>query len=1070
MGGRISTEFHNVKEKTGNGLRPAHAGSDHYAVVSHSFTDQFLEFLRQRTQAIEAADQLAAEDAEDWGMEADDNLHGDRVEGDVSALQDRGGEQKWKFYRCDPFHVGRSTSMRLHVQAHQTLANIEVEIVRHWPDLALPATRWRLLQVHQSVASSVYLEEDHEAFLVEVNQDLQGDQVPIMFEYQFWSVAQHRFYGILEPRVHSRLVRGFSLMHRDIPGHECFARPCFSNLNGGPLEALAEYNVQEGDYILVSGVDTVHETTQLIGFWAAYADRHDVPLTQAFARHTGLAMRSDHIPEHKGQNNAMILQRNMLLIYHTMFAVTHAAVIKQGTVLVIASSDGHDPQEVHPVRMTEMQWGLRRSFEFPILVEALVDSLMLEHSWAGSFVELHPSVHLLSLPTTLNVLDQVILIRPLLQTTPTGTAPERMLLAEVRVEGTLQEKERYGDTELVVIFVLPRTSKQDILVQLHLDRECREHDCLVSLNERVLPDSRARLTVMDGDVARVLYSIPLQENQSTGKESILQPGSEQPEHAKAPETSSSSRMGQDDDPGPSYVPGTLHHSILYLIWLYQLLGKCGKHVRRILKSKGRWGCPGTYNRRGNGTCQTFPTLHRCLWLRRIFGLLCLTVCTMSGTTTDTVRFGEALHPGPEFWLGTANPSGIPGKERQIADLPEGIWGIAETHLSGVNQKAAIRRIGAAAKERGRELQCVPGAPLPLRARSASAGTWAGVLTMSDWTTRAVSCLWDNGEHNIGRVQVVQSFYGPFGILGATLYGWPKSPSWPNALRDTNTMMDNIVREVGLSRGGPRYIVGDFNHDLELLRGWEVLQRAGWRDAQEIAHELWGQEYQMTYRDSTITDHILISPELVPFVTGFQGWKMFADHLSIGVKLDIPIVRLKQKVWPLPAEIPWDAIQYENWRQAKHDLQPPDIPGIDHQVEQWARSYENSFDGYVDKKIGSLPTPCRGRCQQRKPIEREVDCPLLKPSRPGEVVVRTDFVGRAVHRWFQQLRRLQSMVHATKAGKETADAIEYRISLWRAIRNAKGFDGTFETWWETRPTQLAGLATSFPTEPPPAAFC
>ena len=185
VGGRISTEFHNVKEKTGNGLRPAHEGSDHYAVVSHSFTDQFLEFLRQRTQAIEAADQLAAEDAEDWGMEADDNLHGDRVEGDVSALQDRGGEQKWKFYRCDPFHVGRSTSMRLHVQAHQTLANIEVEIVRHWPDLALPATRWRLLQVHQSVASSVYLEEDHEAFSFEVNQDLQGDQVPIMFEYQF---------------------------------------------------------------------------------------------------------------------------------------------------------------------------------------------------------------------------------------------------------------------------------------------------------------------------------------------------------------------------------------------------------------------------------------------------------------------------------------------------------------------------------------------------------------------------------------------------------------------------------------------------------------------------------------------------------------------------------------------------------------------------------------------------------------------------------------------------------------------------------------------------------------------
>ena len=164
-----------------------------------------------------------------------------------------------------------------------------------------------------------------------------------------------------------------------------------------------------------------------------------------------------------------------------------------------------------------------------------------------------------------------------------------MLLAEVRVEGTLQEKERYGDTELLVIFVLPRTSKQDILVQLHLDRECSEHDCLVSLNERVLPDSRAWLTVMDGDVVRVLYSIPLQENQSTEKESTLQPVSEQSEISNVPGTSSSSRPEKGDDPGPQYVPGTLHHSILYLIWIYQMLSKCGKYVRQILNSKGRWG-------------------------------------------------------------------------------------------------------------------------------------------------------------------------------------------------------------------------------------------------------------------------------------------------------------------------------------------------------------------------------------------------------------------------------------------------------------------------------------------------
>ena len=52
-----------------------------------------------------------------------------------------------------------------------------------------------------------------------------------------------------------------------------------------------------------------------------------------------------------------------------------------------------------------------------------------------------------------------------------------------------------------------------------------------------------------------------------------------------------------------------------------------------------------------------------------------------------MRFGEASHPGPRFWLGTVNPSGMAGKERQFAELPAGTWGITETHLSGVNQKA-----------------------------------------------------------------------------------------------------------------------------------------------------------------------------------------------------------------------------------------------------------------------------------------------------------------------------------------------------------------------------------------------
>lgn len=220
---------------------------------------------------------------------------------------------------------------------------------------------------------------------------------------------------------------------------------------------------------------------------------------------------------------------------------------------------------------------------------------------------------------------------------------------------------------------------------------------------------------------------------------------------------------------------------------------------------------------------------------------------------------------------------------------------------------------------------------------------------------------------------------------------------------------------------------------------------------------------MTYRCSSITDHVLLSPEMIPLLTDVKCWNWFADPSGIGACLKVPSVKLQQRVWPLPAEVPWDAVRYEEWRQANHCLPDTQVFGPDHRVLHWARAYENSFgfDGFMDTSVGSLPISCRGRCQQKEPLLRAADRPLLKPSRPGEVQIKTDFVGRAVHRWFQQLRRIQNMVHAKNADRDTPDAIEYSSSLWRAIRKAKSFEGTFENWWRTRPTQSAGLPYGFP---------
>ena len=260
-------------------------------------------------------------------------------------------------------------------------------------------------------------------------------------------------------------------------------------------------------------------------------------------------------------------------------------------------------------------------------------------------------------------------------------------------------------------------------------------------------------------------------------------------------------------------------------------------------------------------------------------------------------------------------------------------------------------------------------------------------------------------------------------------------------------------------------MGDFNHDLDSLRGWQILKTAGWVDLQEYANEHWDRTPTMTFRAASITDHILLSPELVPMLREVRTWDWFADHVALGAKLDLPAYQPIQRVWPLPGFIPWDEIDYESWRQEPYLIPDHHQLCIDEQLAHWAKDYESSFDQHMKHGLTSLPQGCKGRCTRQEPTVRSAAAPIPKTSRPGEVRLKDDGVAREVLRWFQQLRRLQSMQHAVRANKQTADAIEYRITVWRAIRKAKGFHPTFEQWWTQRPTSFAGLPRQFPTESP-----
>ena len=173
---------------------------------------------------------------------------------------------------------------------------------------------------------------------------------------------------------------------------------------------------------------------------------------------------------------------------------------------------------------------------------------------------------------------------------------------------------------------------------------------------------------------------------------------------------------------------------------------------------------------------------------------------------------------------------------------------------------------------------------------------------------------------------------------------------------------------------------------------------------------------------------------------------------------------RQQVWTVPSAIPWDEVARDQWNQAHITPRHLETLDLDQRVESFARDYEDSFKGHL-KNLTQLPNNHKGRCQRHSPEERMATAPVLRKSRPDEVAMSPDSLGRSVQAWFKQLLRLQSLLHNVRANKGTAASETYKIELWASITRAKGFEGGFRRWWEVRPVKLAGLPAQLPSGPP-----
>ena len=983
-------------------------------MTSFSFTDSFLRAVRLLAATADEPPPPDEPTSPQEDHDSDAYMDIDIDFDNLDALTAFPGDQHWWLFRPDPRNLGRRESLDLWVTAATSMLEIETQIVRVWPDLQPGNPNWRIIYANNLAFDSLMtpISSDSSAFIVKATMDEPPNPIQhsvILLSLRTWiphlghaaSSSLRAFVVDMQTTVHE--------IFDSIDFHQrCDGAPCPFEINGQVLTAWHHdlpIRLFDGDFLLF------HATTHLAELFPITADQtgQGIPaLDELPPEFQNSVVRQ--MPDRAEADELVLLacraQQAFTSWARDIFDLTQMRVLHT-TALAVFTLEADQlvfMRFVAPLPLDVYQL-------YFSIVEYMLDGE--EQNWQFVPIQLAASAFL-------DPRAQHLAIRQADRFEIYDV--EVVCLIELRIATDDRGSARYQSAEHYSRYLPPTLDPQDLYASVNVDTLCQEEDCSCVVDGTIWP-AGTRIQLLEGSFVQIFVG-----NDEDSPNTTMVLDEENCEALSDPTAATEGSFLQADD-----FEAASSQS--------QSFAATSRARPRLLGLSNWW----------------------VLWMishRASFFLLATYLLVPS-----VERIGEAMHPGPEIWIGTSNPSGLRGKEETYFGFPQGIWGISETHLTAMNQRDAHSAMRRLSTTYSRSLQWHHGAPIAPRSARSTTGTWSGVSVAADLPCRPLHVPWPQSEYSLGRIQLFQTWCGPFQMTGANVYGWPQSPTWPRAKEATESMLTHLTTELVLSRTGPRFVICDFNCKVEESPSVNIWKAHGWLDVQEWAFQHHGRIPTMTSKQSTILDHVFISPELVTYLREVSAWPVFADHTSIGACFQLPVAQIEQTVWPMPAYIPYEKVDRESWHQAASEGVPVFEGTVDEQFGAFCQAYEQSFHHHIDLPGQKLTPAMRGRGQTLRPEVRPQQCPILRPSRPGEVHPSSDLLGRSVHKWFLQLRRLQSMLHAVKAGKTTWDAQIYRAELWRAIGRAKGFEGTFASWWRTRPIQCHGSPQQWPWRVP-----
>ena len=420
--------------------------------------------------------------------------------------------------------------------------------------------------------------------------------------------------------------------------------------------------------------------------------------------------------------------------------------------------------------------------------------------------------------------------------------------------------------------------------------------------------------------------------------------------------------------------------------------------------------------------------------------------------------GEALTPGPEFTIGVANMNGFNNKAFGLADSPVDSWILSETHLT----KGGIATFRSNLRQSGSSYSAfIHGCPVAQRSVTSEIGQWSGVGVLSRFPSRRLPHSWPDVAYNSGRLLCSGFCAKGVWISGVTLYGTPTGPTHVNGREVADELLGLALDRV-LQLAGPRFIAGDFNHDVDRLSTITKMERLGFRDIQDLHAERTGQLPVATCRGKTRRDYLFVSRELA---TLFQACRVddesLSDHSYLIGSFDGTVDALDRFLWPTPDPMEWTA------PSSRSPIDKPLFrPGcnLEDDYEAFWTEVEAQNNAARRRLHKPVVRAMGGRGKQRHPQLRHGQLAPTKTSRPGDR--QPAFLGTCIQhaQWLKQLRRLQSYVRLSRSGVCSAAHRAHKFGLWTSILRATGFSPSFPAWWSQR-LLAVGEPVSVPLEPP-----